>query len=305
MDVNILDSSVLKDAALPRAATGWRCTLRQLRAAAQLSWKIEANWTNLYIFSLFSIIKPAASALILIMIYSVGAATATSSTPAVQLSLVVIGLAFFDFWLTGLAAHSQILLNDRERFETLKYLKITPLNWYAFVWIRGIARMGLSVVNATVILGIGLWFFHLPTAHLPERLLFLLLVLVIGWVGILAVGTLLSGLFVLISWQAAYIGVILASGVLLISGVTFPLETLPGWAASLGQILPSTLWLEVIRRILAGTTLSSAFAQVSTGELFLRFLVSIAIVCTISIPGLTWSHRQLIKHGRVEVRTGA
>ncbi|HET8844494.1 MAG TPA: hypothetical protein VFN35_23700 [Ktedonobacteraceae bacterium] len=127
----------------------------------------------------------------------------------------------------------------------------------------------------------------------------------IGWIGILALGAALAGIFVLISWQASYLGAILASSLLLISGVTFPLETLPGWAASIGQVLPSTLWIEVIRRILADTTFSSAFVHISTESLFLRFLISMAVVCIFSIPCLAWSHRQLIKHGRVEVRTGA
>jgi len=91
----------------------------------------------------------------------------------------------------------------------------------------------------------------------------------------------------------------------LVKRVVFPLETLPGWAASIGQVLPSTLWIEVIRRILADTTFSSAFVHISTESLFLRFLISMAVVCIFSIPCLAWSHRQLIKHGRVEVRTGA
>src|SRR5690349_19169312 len=103
MDVNALESPVLKTPVLGGTYAGWRLMLRQLRAAARLSWKVETNWTNLYIFALFSLIKPAASALILIVVYFVGAATATSPNTPVPLNLVVIGLACFDFWLTGCA----------------------------------------------------------------------------------------------------------------------------------------------------------------------------------------------------------
>lgn len=284
-----------------------RRTLRQLWAAVQLSWKIEANWTNLYIFSLFSIIKPLSSALIVILIYIVGARAGGGMTPATsaRLSLLVVGFAFYDFWVTGFTFHSQVLLNDRERFETLKYLKIAPLNWYWFVWVRGLSRMGLSAVNATVMLAIGLAFFPLPSPHFWSRLPLLLLVLVVGWIGVLAMGATLATLFLLLSWQAAYIGTILSATVLLVSGVLFPLETLPGWAQSIGQVLPPTLWLDLIRHILSGTTLSAVFAHMSTGQLFLRLLISVAVVCLVSIPCMAWSHKQLIKYGRVEVRTGA
>lgn len=305
MDVSVLsiDTHLLPEAT---RASQFQRGILQLWAAARLSWKIEANWTNLYIFSLFSIIKPLASALILIVIYLVGAQAAGGQTiDTAQLRLIVIGAAFYDFWLTGLSAHSQVLLNDRERFETLKYLIIAPLNWYLFVWVRGISRMGLSAVSALVTLCAGLFFFPLPTSHLLGQLPLLLLVLVIGWVGIMALGAMLASLFVLLSWQGGYLGSIFAATLLLVSSVFFPLETLPGWAQGIGQVLPTTLWLEMIRRLLTGTTLSTAFASVSTGQLFLRLVISMGIVYLISIPTLAWCQKELIKRGRVEVRTGA
>ena len=44
---------------------------RTYRAAAWLGWQIESNWADPFVFAIYSIIKPLASAAILVVMYSV------------------------------------------------------------------------------------------------------------------------------------------------------------------------------------------------------------------------------------------
>ena len=43
---------------------------RSLRTAAWLGWQIESNWTDPFLFAIYSIIKPLTSAGILVVMYA-------------------------------------------------------------------------------------------------------------------------------------------------------------------------------------------------------------------------------------------
>ena len=44
---------------------------RSFRTAAWLGWQIESNWTDPFLFAIYSIIKPLAGAAILVVMYSI------------------------------------------------------------------------------------------------------------------------------------------------------------------------------------------------------------------------------------------
>ena len=44
---------------------------RSFRTAAWLGWKIESNWTDPFLFTVYSIVKPLAGAAILVVMYSI------------------------------------------------------------------------------------------------------------------------------------------------------------------------------------------------------------------------------------------
>ena len=45
--------------------------LRSFRVAAWLGWQIESNWTDPYLFFVFSVLKPVSSVLILVFMYRI------------------------------------------------------------------------------------------------------------------------------------------------------------------------------------------------------------------------------------------
>jgi ABC-2 type transport system permease protein len=48
-----------------------KSAIRSLRLATWLGWQIESNWTDPFLFAVYSIVKPVASALILVVMYSI------------------------------------------------------------------------------------------------------------------------------------------------------------------------------------------------------------------------------------------
>jgi len=48
-----------------------RTALRSFRIASWLGWQIESNWTDPFLFAIYSLIKPLAAAAILVVMYSV------------------------------------------------------------------------------------------------------------------------------------------------------------------------------------------------------------------------------------------
>ena len=51
----------------PRSGETWR----GFRAAVDLGWKMEANWTDPFLFFVYSVAKPVSAALILVELYLV------------------------------------------------------------------------------------------------------------------------------------------------------------------------------------------------------------------------------------------
>ena len=44
---------------------------RSFRTAAWLGWQIESNWTDPFLFAIYSIVKPLSGAAILVVMYSI------------------------------------------------------------------------------------------------------------------------------------------------------------------------------------------------------------------------------------------
>ena len=45
--------------------------IRSFRMAAWLGWQVESNWTDPFLFAIYSIVKPISSAAILVIMYTI------------------------------------------------------------------------------------------------------------------------------------------------------------------------------------------------------------------------------------------
>lgn len=222
---------------------------RSFRTAAWLGWQVESNWTDPLLFFAFSILKPIAGVLILVFMYN---AVARVGAGAPIFAYIYLGNAFYIYVGAVMAGASFSILDDRERYRTLKYLYIAPIFMPVYLLGRAVAHFVIGTLSVIITLAAGVLFFGVPidlrAANWPLFVIALALgVLCLACMGIvLGVGTLT------IRSEPWFLGEGVAAALYLFSGAIFPITLLPAWLQPIGFALPLTYWLELIRRALLG-----------------------------------------------------
>jgi len=246
------------------------------KTAAWLGWQIESNWTDLFVFAIYSLIKPLASAAILVVMY--GIITAGSFESPV-FPYIYLGNAFYLYVGAIMAGISWAVIEDREHYRTLKYIYVAPLDIPSYLLGRGMARFITGTISVTVVVLTGVFFLKVPIDPGQVDWPLFLLSLLIGVVMLAMMGLILAGITLLIANHVWFIGEGVAGALYLFSGAIFPLEILPAWLRPVGYAMPITYWLELIRRSLIGEV-AEAFPTLSSlgnGDL-LAILVGLTVV---------------------------
>jgi len=231
-------------------SAGWQATRwNAFRMAAWLGWKIESNWTDPFLFAIYSILKPLAGAAILVVMYSVitGGNFASPLFP-----YIFLGNAFYQYVAAVLTGVSWAVIDDREHYRTLKYIYVAPIHIPTYLLGRGVARFLTATVSVAVILLAGVAFLHLPLRWEVINGPLFGVSLVLGVVMLSMLGLILAGVTLLVAQHSFLIGDAVAGALFLFSGAIFPLEMLPAWLRPVGFAMPITYWLELVRRSLLG-----------------------------------------------------
>ena len=222
---------------------------RSFRMAAWLGWQIESNWTDPFLFAIYSIIKPLAGAAILVVMYSV--ITSGNFTSPI-FSYIYLGNAFYMYVGAVMSGISWAVLDDREHYKTLKYMYVAPINIPAYLIGRGVAKFLVGSISVIITIVFGVLFLHVNVDPAAINWLLFLVSLVIGVVMLAMMGLILAGISLLIVQHVWFIGDAVAGALFLFSGAIFPLEVLPSWLRPVGYIMPVTYWLELLRRSMVG-----------------------------------------------------
>ena len=220
-----------------------------LRTAAWLGWQIESNWASPALFALYSIVKPLTSAAILVVMFGMvtGGNFASSG-----FSYMYIGNAFYMYVGAIMAGMAQAVVDDRERFRTLKSMYVAPVHIPMYLVGRGVARFFTTSLSVVVALGAGMAFLQLQVHPADVRWGLFAVSLGLG-VGLLAMmGLTLASVVLTIAHGSWLVGEAVAGALYLLCGAVFPLDALPAWLRPVGYVMPVTYWLELVRRALGG-----------------------------------------------------
>src|SRR3954464_5773321 len=160
---------------------GWPDVRRSFVTAVRLGWQMEANWTDPILFFIYSVAKPLAATLILVVMLAVIRGGARPEYRA----FVVVGSALWSFVLSGMSGLAWMILDDRERYRMLKYIYVSPSDFLAVVFGRGVARIGVGAMGASITLLVGVLVLGVPFDAGRIDWLLLLPVLVLGLAAIL------------------------------------------------------------------------------------------------------------------------
>ncbi len=249
---------------------------RSFKVAAWLGWQIESNWTDPFLFAVYSIIKPLASAGILVIMYSI-IAKGNFGTPIFP--YIYYGNAFYIYVGAVMAGISWAVIDDREHYKTLKYMYIAPIHIPTYWLGRGVARFLSGSIAVLITLAFGVLFLKVPLDLAKVNWPLFIFSLAVGIAMLSMMGLILASITLLIAHHFFLIGEAVASGLYLLSGAIFPLDVLPVWLRPLGYAMPITYWLELMRRSLAGSV-AQAFPTLShfTDLQLIGILVALSIV---------------------------
>lgn len=249
---------------------------RAFRTAARLGWQIESNWTDPFLFAVYSIVRPVAGAAILVVMYGVITGGNFNSP---LFAYIFLGNAFYIYVGAVMSGMSWSVIDDRERYKMLKYIYIAPIPVPIYLMGRAAARIltGTASVLTTVLAGILFLHLRLELASVDWPMFFL--ALVIGVVMLAMMGLLLAGVVLLTAHHVFLLGEAVSGALYLFSGAIFPLEVLPIWLRPVGYVIPITYWLELLRRSLIGEV-AQAFPTLAglTRAQLLGILIGLTLV---------------------------
>jgi ABC-2 type transport system permease protein len=223
---------------------GFVDTSRHIRAALLLGWRVESNWADPALFAIYTVIKPVSSMLLLTVMVSIvgGSADQTART------FVILGSALWAMLVAGLAGPAWSVLEDRERYRTLKYLYTSPATFLILLAGRGGARlltgaMGtlVALVFAVILLGLRIDPFTLDWP-------LLIVTMLLGLPPVLALGIVLAAVCLQTRQESWNYPDAFSGAMFLVSGVVFPLAILPNWLQAVGLLNPITWWVAGVRR---------------------------------------------------------
>jgi ABC-2 type transport system permease protein len=222
---------------------------RSLFTSIWLGWKIESNWTDPFLFAVYSIIKPLAGAAIIVIMYTI-VATTNFDTP--YFAYLYFGNAFYQYVAAVITGVSWSIVDDREHYRTLKYLYVAPIKIPLYLLGRGVARMLTATLSVIITIAGGVLFLHVPFDIAKVNWLLFTVTFVLGFFALIYLGLILAGITLMLARHSDLVGDAVASSMFLFSGAIFPLSYLPVFLRPIGYALPVTYWLELIRRALLG-----------------------------------------------------
>jgi ABC-2 type transport system permease protein len=226
-----------------------RTSLARARTAAWLGWQVEGNWADPVLFAIYVLARPLATALILAVMYR------SVAGHGVELAVFVgffVANAFHAYVNTVLIGLGWAVFEEREEYETLKYVYASPVGMFTYLAGRSLVKFTLATVSMLVTLGVGWWLLGVRWEWAGVQWLPLAAAIAAGLAATLFCGFLLAG-WSLVLTRAAMValeGATLAS--YLLCGVIFPVDLLPRPIQAVALALPFTWWYEALRRFLVG-----------------------------------------------------
>jgi ABC-2 type transport system permease protein len=290
-----------------------RETLRWFWTSVKLGYLTEANWTDPLLFFIYSVAKPIAAALILVVMLQVVGGNASAQ----YRSFVVIGTSLWTLVQTGITGLSFAILDDRERYRMLKYLYVSPSDFVIVLLGRGVSRLLIGVSGAVITIGLGVLLLGVPFDPFRIDWPVLLLTIAGGLAVTLALGLFMAGVCLQTRQESWSYPEAFAGALFLVSGSVFPIAILPVPLQAVAMANPLAWFVDGARRafdVAAPTsiggpgslflTLTGASAP-DAGVLLVSLLVTGAVVTLAAAVVFRLSSRRAKERGLLDRTTGS
>ncbi|MCX8094584.1 MAG: ABC transporter permease [Caldisericia bacterium] len=240
-----------------------RKIFNDFKASFLLGWKIESNWTDPFLFIIYSLAKPLSSAFILIIMFVI----ITRNQLPEYIPHLLIGNALHLYTANVLFGIAWTVIDDREYYETLKYVYISPISLFLFLTGRGFAKYITTTVSAIIILITGSLLLKVNFSLIPFWYIYLPIFIILGTLSLFIIGYFFAGVNFLISRQGWFLTQSATGVFLLLTGAIFPIDTLPSFLSKIGIFIPQTIWMDGMRIILLGSGWNEAFKNFTINQM--------------------------------------
>jgi len=252
--------------------------LKTFKCAFWLGFKIESNWTYPFLFAIYSLIRPLSSLLIIIFVYIVGALSGYSDPS--YATYMVLGNAFFIFAAQAIYGSIWMIHDDREHYQIIKYVYVSPSNFYIYYVGRGsFAFLLSSAISSLITIFIGVTFLGVRIDFLKIDYLFFILNFLISLIGLVSLSMILASIGFFTTRTMWSLSEGLAGLFFLFSGVLFKPEQFPYPLQIFSYALPLTYWVSLFRNSLLGLRIESLMNEfiISLGYTIFLLLSSIIL----------------------------
>jgi len=271
---------------------------RSFRTAIGLGWAIESNWSDPFLFAIYTLAKPLAAAMILVVMFQV----ITGGQGTEFLQFMIVGTALWNVVFGVMGGLVQSILEDRERYRMMKYVVVTPSSLFPFLLGRSLARVLVSFVAVALTMLIGVAFLGV---ELRPDLLYLVPATVIGVLGVMAIGVFMAGWCLQLRQEAWSYPEAIAGALYLVSGAIFPIDILPEVVRPIAFASPTTWWLEASRRGVLGHGSPGLIGQFSDAQVMLFLVGSVAVAVPVALALFAWFMRRARESGLLDMTTGS
>ena len=271
---------------------------RSFRTAVRLGWAVEANWSDPFLFAVYTVAKPLAAAMILVVMFQV----ITQGQGAEFLQFLIVGSALWNVVFGVMGGLVQSILEDRERYRMLKYVVVTPSSLFPFLLGRSLARVLVSFVAVGLTLGVGIVFLGV---ELRIDLPYLLAATVLGVLAVVSLGIFIAGWCLQLRQEAWHYPEAIAGAIYLLSGAIFPIDILPSFLHPIAYATPTTWWLEASRRGLLGHGSPGVIGGLSDGAVLLLLALSTAVALPLGLAAFAWFMKRARQAGLLDMVTGS
>ena len=265
--------------------TGWRLFWNSVVARAYpriIGQQRDTSWM------LFDVIMPMGSVIAYVLVYR------ALKAPEMYVGFVVMGGAMTAFWMNVLWSMSSQLYWEKEQGNLALYI-MAPNSMMSILLGMALGGMVATLLRAVVITLLGSLLFgvHYVVASPFE----LLGVFAIAMVALYGMGMMFASAFLLFGREAWAISDMVTEPVNLVSGMYFPIKSLPFWIAAAASIIPLTLGLDAMRQLAFASGFKIGFLTPQVEILILALLSVIFLVGAKYL--LDYTEKLAIREGRL------
>lgn len=265
--------------------TGWKLFFQSVIARSYpriIGQQRDVSWM------LFEVVMPMVAVIGYVLVYK------ALNAPQEYIGFVVIGGAMTAFWMNVLWSMSSQLYWEKETGNLALYI-IAPNSMMSILLGMALGGLVATILRAVVIILLGSWLFGVQYVVVNPFDLFA--VFTISMVALYGMGMMLASAFLLFGREAWAVSDMIQEPVNLVTGLYFPVKSLPFWIAAVASAIPLTLGLDAMRQLVFPTGFKIGFLTTRWEIIILTGLGVIFIVGAKLL--LAYTEKLAIREGRL------